>query len=448
MGHLIMRVRRRDSGQTARSAGFLFCLPILGLLSFLAPQTAAQPSTDEASQINIFCPILPDEKALEEFTVEHEGKKVALCCRSCLHQFQANPDAYLHALPQFADSVPRAAGVDWRALAEKLPGWRPIVVLLLILALLVIVDRRLRQTNDGRGLLDRLVANRQGTSTALVLVLLVIAGAAGWKNRQLRQELGEVERELRLAEREKTIHNNTFVDYGFPPKPARPRVPPRLAASFYRGNDERNPQLFNGGHYRTARFNLAVELGDGTPVQVGDTIAAELLVLSMELERAPYTPDFFFGPEIMNAIFLTRQTDRFLGFERPVLDRVGLTNVEPMQRWQAHFPLGRFDSEGDGEQRLDGVIYVADEWLEGDRMIGASLHYGIEYDIAAKNGVVQETSDLWMGALFRPRKTPLSKIPQEEWFSHEPIPELPAPNPDDPKLLGTEDYVTDAASRG
>ncbi len=436
-------MNRSNLGLPGQAAPFVLCLSFLGLLLLAPGRAAAQAEPGVPAQINTFCPILPDEKALEEFTVEHKGKKVALCCRSCLHQFQANPDAYLHALPQFADSVPRAAGVDWNALAAKLPGWRPIVVLFLALALLLIVDRRLRQRN-GQGLAARLVAHRQGTAAALVLILLAVAGIVGWKNLQLRQELSAVEQELRLAEREKTIHNNTFVDYGFPPKPARPRVEPRLAASFYRGNDERNPQLFNGGHYRTAKFHLVVELGDGTPVLAGDGVGSELLVLRLDLERAPFTPDFFFGPEIMNAIFLTRQTDRFLGFERPVLDRVGLTTVEPMQRWQARFPLGRFETEG--EQRLDGVIYVADEWREGDRMIGASLHYGIEYDLSAHDGVVQDTSDLWMGALFRPRKTPLSKIPQDEWFSHEPIPELPAPNPDDPELLGTTDYVTDAAS--
>ena len=45
-----------------------------------------------------------------------------------------------------------------------------------------------------------------------------------------------------------------------------------------------------------------------------------------------------------------------------------------------------------------------------------------------------------MGSLFRPRKSPVWKVPPVEWLSHEPIPPLPEAGTDDPALLGLTDY--------
>lgn len=389
------------------------------------------------SETNEFCPILPDEEGLDEFSVEYEGKTVRLCCRSCLHQFKANPKAYIHALPQFAASdMPRNLQVS--DLLVYLPPWRQAGPALLLLALLAALEFRLRQQR-GEGLFG-LIRKQRHATLAVTLLLLVGLGVLAFFYRDLARQLAETQEQILLAEREKVIHNNTFYDFGFPPVPIRPAVAPRLQASFYRGNDERNEKLFNGGNYRTATMNIGLVLGDGTPVDHGVAVAGELLMVRLEIVRAPHTPDFFYEREVMDAIFLTRQTERLLGSDRPVLDRIDLTELEHMWRWEALFPIGRLD--GVGEETLEGVIYVAEEWIEDGQMVGASLHYAIQYEIMAGDGILVESSDLWMGSLFRPRKTPLWRIPLEEWFSHEPIPELLEPHAvEDPDLLGVSDYV-------
>ena len=393
-------------------------------------------AADPSSQTNEFCPILPDEEALEEFAVEFQGKTIYLCCRSCVHQFEANPTAYLHALPQFAESdVPR--NIQVADLLAQLPPWQQTVPALLLLVLLLALEWNWRR-KKGHGLLGEMASGRRFSALA-VLLLLVTLGLF-LQNRSLHKELTETRERLTLEEREKLIHNNTFADYGFPPVPIRPPTTPRLRATFYRGNDERNEELFNGGNYRTATFQLELILGDGTPVEHGMDTRGEMILVRLEIQRAPHTPDFFFEREIMEPIFLTRQHDRLLGWERPVADRVSLTELEHLWRWEARFPIGRL--KGPGVTTLEDVIYVGEEWAEEGRMIGASLHYGIQYALTAQEGVISEDSDLWMGSLFRPRKTPLWRIPLLEWFSHEPIPELPGPNQvDDPEVLGISDYV-------
>ena len=52
-----------------------------------------------------------------------------------------------------------------------------------------------------------------------------------------------------------------------------------------------------------------------------------------------------------------------------------------------------------------------------------------------------------MNALFRPRKSPYSRVPPEEWFSHQPIPALPEAQGDDPEALGISDYEADELSQ-
>ncbi|MEM6796590.1 MAG: hypothetical protein AAF725_21645, partial [Acidobacteriota bacterium] len=157
-----------------------------------------------------------------------------------------------------------------------------------------------------------------------------------------------------------------------------------------------------------------------------------------QIRRGPNTPDFFWSDKILGDIFLTADADPFLGMNRPVEDRRNLKTGEPMARWYADYPLGRLF--GKGEEEIDRVVYVADAWFEAGRMVGASFHYGIEVQLDFVDGIVQDTSDVYMGALFRPRKSPLSVVPHEEWLSHEPIPALPAAQAEDPETLGIADY--------
>ena len=86
---------------------------------------------------------------------------------------------------------------------------------------------------------------------------------------KLRATMGTLE-DLRNRDE---VHAATFYNHGSPP-----RVRPfddvnRVSAVYYRGNDERGPQLFNGGVYRTATFHLSLCDERRQPVVVGDRVA-------------------------------------------------------------------------------------------------------------------------------------------------------------------------------
>lgn len=391
------------------------------------------------------CPVMTDE-AVDPLIVEQYGDvKIGFCCELCWSKFTKDPEPYLANLPAEAKVAVRAAQAgpaDAETQSEAEPATasesgesRPIdlsehldlvaLVVLLLLALLL-------------GLRKSAASRR----AAVVLVLIGLAGVAGvswWRAQTARVELDAAERELERNRWKELIHNNTYYDFGTPPRPQRPPVKPRLQATFYRGNDERSDELFNGGDYLTSYLDLSLVDVDGQAIAHGDDVSGRDLWLRFQIRRGPNTPDFFWGDDIMGEIFLTANGDPFLGSDVPLTDRNDLVTLEPMARWEALYPLGRVS--GQGEERLEEVVYVADAWEEKGQMIGATFHYGIEVALDLTDGVVSEESEVYLGALFRPRKSPYSRVPPEEWLSHEPIPELPAPQGDDPETLGIVDYL-------
>jgi hypothetical protein len=268
--------------------------------------------------------------------------------------------------------------------------------------------------------------------------------------------------EIHRQELKDLLHFATYHDFGETPVPAKPPLPKRLKATLYRGNDERSPRLFNGGHYRTCTFHIALCDEAGREVAVGDQVgvghaarvppagpgshdaANRRLGVWLQIDRAPHTPDFFWTPDRMQRYFLTKRCDPFMGSEEPIADRVDLRTQQEMHRWSAWFPIGEAagqPADDDGQQHLAGIIYVCEEFSTPQRMYGARMHYAIQYDILVRDGRIEEQSDLWMGALYRTRKVLQWRLPLEQWFSHEPIPELPKPSVNDPKLQGISDYT-------
>lgn len=64
---------------------------------------------------NPYCPVLADEKSDPNTMIEYQGKKVYFCCSKCVRQFKAEPEKYLHNLPQFQEkTVVSAAKQDGR----------------------------------------------------------------------------------------------------------------------------------------------------------------------------------------------------------------------------------------------------------------------------------------------------------------------------------------------
>jgi len=138
----------------------------------------------------------------------------------------------------------------------------------------------------------------------------------------------------------------------------------------------------------------------------------------------------------MDSIFLSRESGYFVGSpEHPLEDAVGLTEIEDHQRWEALYGVGKVPERGEWRRR--GVVYVFERLVVEGETVASRYHYGLAYDLRTRDGVVHPESDIWMGFLYRTRKTGVNKIPYNEWFSIEPIPPIPdGLQVTDPDLLG------------
>jgi hypothetical protein len=225
-----------------------------------------------------------------------------------------------------------------------------------------------------------------------------------------------------------------------------PQLTGALDATYYRGNDERNPLMFNNGRYRTCTFRVSLEDAAGMPVRPGADVESRELFVKFELRRAPFTADEFFSADRMAGVRLFARAaqplmgpPRAAGLSAPRATPGGmpLTVVKPDWVWEARYPVGSFPSDG-GVQELSGVLVVCPEVSEslvaGTEWTGA--HYGIPYHLRAEDGRLTATSRLWMASVY----FSIMKTDDERasWFSHLPIPELPGPNTSDSKLLGLD----------
>lgn len=380
---------------------------------------------------NVMCPVMTEQEAVDDYTILHRGQPVRFCCSECRHEFLEHPDRYEQAIPAFRSPSLRER---WSAFYEE--HTRRIAAGGLVLLLIGLRGWRFFRTTTPEDLaspLGRLcLAPCSGTVPLLLATCYLGYHFVGLLN----------DKYDRLMEDD--IHYATFYDFGYPPKPERPPVDPRVQATFYRGNDERNPRLFNNGNYRTATFHISLCDEAGQQIRSGDDITNRQLFVKLVIDRPAFTPDFLYSDELMSKMFLTRECDVFLGRFEPVRDCVRLSATSPMQQWEARFPVGTLDAAD-----LSGIVYVCEEytyqpWYQpGTRIRGGSrFHYGIQYRLSAKDGLLADDSDLWMGALYRTRKFKKATVPLSEWFSDQPIPELPGDsNITDPELLGISDYL-------
>ena len=203
--------------------------------------------------------------------------------------------------------------------------------------------------------------------------------------------------------------------------PPRPHHPPRMAGVYYRGNDERDARLFNGGNYLTAIFHIDLVDAEHHSIAIGDHAAAGPIFVRLEIERAPFTSRRLFAENVMASITLSAQAQHAAA-------GAPLEVVEKDRRWRGYFPIGDVEQRGTIEQA--GQVYV---------YYGNSPHYVIRYDLRWTAGALAEGSEMWMANLYDlgnlAPPTP-NLIPRDEWFDYRPLPVVPTPNPSDPDLLG------------
>ena len=219
-----------------------------------------------------------------------------------------------------------------------------------------------------------------------------------------------------------------------PVGPFRPKHPPRMGGTYYRGNDERNEKLFNGGFYATSKMFLSVRDRSNDALTWDDPVDRESLSVCLEIKRSPYaTPSLFNDHSMVQCSLRTASDPDDPGKN---IQQADLQIVEPGERWRACFPLrGLGEKEGD-VLRYNGGIDLCNA--------GGQPHYGIRYDILLRDGRIDAESEIWMGATFLTSNVvvpPQNKITLREWFDFVAIPEITEENTKDPELLGITEHL-------
>jgi hypothetical protein len=274
--------------------------------------------------------------------------------------------------------------------------------------------------NDWRGAPIRFLAGIRGSFHAFLATALALAMLA----RYYQDQAESADRELsELRSTIVTLTAGQQPDNPETPPIVHPKHPPRLGGEYYRGNDERSEKLYNGGFYRTATMRIALCDENRRPLSWGDRLSTDGMFVRIEIERSPFTAEILFAETVWNDTFVSELTSgsavtdysrQVRRFERT---RDGL--------WVCFYPISR--QSATLEQPATGALYIY-RGEASESAVSADPHYGIEYSIVIRDGIIGESSELWMGFVLRTANVfvvPDGKIASDEWFSFRPIPEIP-----------------------
>ena len=323
--------------------------------------------------------------------------------------------------------------VVWFEKQMEHPGFRGLVYLSLAffvtMALLLLWQRRSRSKSNDSNFVSRLK-----TLAIFVLLFLCVATYIHYdaKHKDAIKRLGDIETQLSTYTGPPDFQHSLTAPY--------PMHPRRLGGVYYRGNDERDAQLFNGGFYRTAKFEIWLTDESGRHFQWGDKPTGDLFV-EFEIERAANTTGELFNDDIMSVIGLS---NHFQSSDDPdgrpkVEGFTSMKTLEPDQSWRCRYPIGNFNDLTD-QQKLTGKLFVVQNTSK------PKAHYAIEFEIFRdEKGVITESSQLWMGSLYNLNGRVFvpydhQKILLDRWFDWRPIPEVVGEQTDDPDLLGIPEH--------
>ncbi len=286
---------------------------------------------------------------------------------------------------------------------------------------------RLGRFSDGIG-------SREVALVTILCVACVAIAAARGHILKLRGELAAVNEQLPHYQ---NMWSSTV--YGFPPRPIRQKVPKAVSRTYYRGNCERNDELFNRGDYLTATFRVSLCDAQRQPLEIGDAVPADGIFVRIEIERAPGTTEKLFSEALMSSVMLVKNF-----YEAPntklTEEVTRLETLKPDWHWVAYVPVEVGSSGGDV---LDGTIYIYAGQIR-DGMLDGTPHYGVEYALTIVDGKLTPESDLWMDSFGNNAFEPPArddKLPYDEWFSERSMPVITGKNSSDPTLLGVDEYV-------
>ena len=399
--------------QLQKIKGFYFLILFLFLISI----------SSGAKLNNTRCLIEPTELSVEKFSATYDGDTIYFCCRECVDIFEASPELFLQPIE---DIKTKQQSFDNKSLFQKtfdsiwnfffyLPGTSIIIITTLILFILrkkIFVSDKIK---------------RSLKNAVIGLLFFDICYS---------QHLSSRNKKIEILENE--IHSTTFLEYGTPLIPAISRQKPSLKKTYFRGNDERNPALYNGGNYRTAEFTIDLCNNLNEPANYDELINSKDLYLRVRIMKSPNTAKHFWQKDKMGNIYATSNSEKFHWYKDQITDAVNLKNIDDNQ-WEFKYPLEEFIL-GEDDQIIRGIVYLCEKRKSSNNMvIGGRFHYAFQFDLKLFSKKFDSTSDLWMGPLYRKRSLRIWEIPEKEWLSSDPIPINEKKNEiNNPTLLGID----------
>lgn len=339
---------------------------------------------------------------------------------------------------------------------DQIGAWDPLIVRMRptlflgtgLLVVLVVVSRIARaRCDEERAAAPRwlpVCARLPSPAAYLLIVLAVVIHAALIQADLHREKVAKLDKLIASLRDDLSAANEKYA----PPKDlVRPAHPRAVQRTYYRGNDERSPHLFNGGFYRTATIDLTLLDSAGEALAMGKACASGPIRLRFEIRRAKNATTVLFTDDIGKKIFLSPlpQDQRITDRARQVSP---LELVEPSEYWRGSVTLGQIT--GSGAERVAArwyVIHGTDPQV--DETTGVA-HYGIDTSLSLRDGIIQPDSDLWMAALLHAPKTiatPPNYLHSSEWLDIRPIPEIEGAPSSDPVLLGTPQHAVPSTTK-
>ncbi len=320
-----------------------------------------------------------------------------------------------------------------------------IPLLLLVLAIAISAWDRRKTRLRGRSDTFSLAGFKPRLQLALLSLLLVAAALLFQFGLLKELTLANETLESQLADAKAAKRSAKRTDATLPPHPMHPK---RLGGVYYRGNDERSPQLFNGGFYRTATMEVWLMDASGRRLGWNDDPGDSSLFISFSIVRAVGTTSSLFSKRVMNSTFLTHQPQP----EQTSVansdfrdEEFSLNEIEPGESWEAVIPVGT--PSHIRNENVEGLIHVHHGRQVNQEGKKGRIHFTIKYQINTVDGKISPESEIWMGSLYNLNGRVL--IPDEDsilldrWFDFRPIPEIEGSNTTDPTLLGIPEHTTD-----
>lgn len=274
-----------------------------------------------------------------------------------------------------------------------------------------------------------------GISTVIVLALLSAWSLYSYGAiQQLEQAKAELQLKLE-SERRPDGNKLILIDNDHLPLPVHPMHPRRLGGQYYRGNDERSEQLFNGGFYRTATIDLHLIDQAGQRLQWSDEIDGEAFI-ELSIRRSPATTKELFSARTRNLATI----EHYCPTNPDTNLKTKFESVEEFEHWRAIIPLppkSRWTN-----RQVEGMVYI----MYGRQVGGPNPrpHFGARYNLILEGNRISNDSDLWLGNMFTLGGRVLVPQPGEvlldRWFDWRPIPEIKGRGSTDPELLGIPEH--------